>query len=153
LNLTPSGKKSFKDFVAEKSPTNNNDRNVVSIYWLVEVAEQAGHDAGDHAGHAAEELAAVIDRAHARIGLAGDRPVGHLLGDAAIIRNRLKIEAIIDSMTPQERRLLLEEWNNTAVAVPPATLAALPDGTHLLGIRFRSAAGNWSVAAARRSLA
>jgi hypothetical protein len=36
LDLAPPGKKSFKDFVAEKQPKGQNDRNVVSVYFLIE---------------------------------------------------------------------------------------------------------------------
>lgn len=39
LNLAPADKKSFKAFVAEKNPTTQHDRSVVSVYWL-------GHTAG-----------------------------------------------------------------------------------------------------------
>jgi hypothetical protein len=38
LNLAPSGKKSFKAFVAEKNPTTQHDRSVVSVYWLDHIA-------------------------------------------------------------------------------------------------------------------
>lgn len=38
LDLAPKGKKSFKDFVAEKNPTTQHDRSVVSVYWLHEIA-------------------------------------------------------------------------------------------------------------------
>jgi hypothetical protein len=40
LNLHPSGKTSFKDFVAEKKPADNGyEHNVVAAYWLANVAE------------------------------------------------------------------------------------------------------------------
>jgi hypothetical protein len=37
LDLTPKGKKSLKEFVAEKQPKSNHDRNAVSVYYLIEV--------------------------------------------------------------------------------------------------------------------
>jgi hypothetical protein len=37
LNLAPKGKVSLKDFVAEKQPKTNHDRNVVAVYYLAEV--------------------------------------------------------------------------------------------------------------------
>lgn len=37
LDLAPKGKKSLKDFVGEKQPKTNHDRNVVSVYYLAEV--------------------------------------------------------------------------------------------------------------------
>ncbi|TXK18449.1 hypothetical protein [Homoserinibacter sp. GY 40078] len=39
LNLFPEGKTSFKDFAATKSPSNNNERYAVAVYWLREVAQ------------------------------------------------------------------------------------------------------------------
>jgi hypothetical protein len=41
LNLSPGGKKSFATFVAEKKPTTQNDRSLVAIYWLSEIADQS----------------------------------------------------------------------------------------------------------------
>jgi hypothetical protein len=38
LDLAPKGKKSFKDFVAEKRPTTQHDRSAVAMYWLAEIA-------------------------------------------------------------------------------------------------------------------
>lgn len=35
LNLKPSGKKSFKDFVDEKKPSSNQQKCVVSVYYLI----------------------------------------------------------------------------------------------------------------------
>jgi hypothetical protein len=37
LDLAPKGQTSLKDFVAEKQPKTNHDRNVVSVYYLAEV--------------------------------------------------------------------------------------------------------------------
>lgn len=37
LDLAPKGKTSFKDFVAEKAPTTNDDKNVVIVYYLAQV--------------------------------------------------------------------------------------------------------------------
>lgn len=34
LNLRPSGAQSFEDFVKEKQPKTNNDRHVLSVFWL-----------------------------------------------------------------------------------------------------------------------
>lgn len=39
LDTAPSGKQSWKDFAAEKKPTNQNDRNLLAVYWLKETAE------------------------------------------------------------------------------------------------------------------
>ena len=39
LDLRPKGKKSFPDFVMEKSPTSNHDRTAVALYYLANVAE------------------------------------------------------------------------------------------------------------------
>lgn len=39
LDTAPSGKQSWKDFAAEKMPTNQNDRNLLAVYWLKETAE------------------------------------------------------------------------------------------------------------------
>lgn len=39
LDTSPSGKQSWKDFAAEKKPTNQNDRNLLAVYWLKETAE------------------------------------------------------------------------------------------------------------------
>lgn len=39
LNLRPSGKQAFKDFVAEKQPGTNDERNVVAVYYLKELLE------------------------------------------------------------------------------------------------------------------
>ncbi len=36
LDLAPKGKKSFKDFVAEKQPKTNHDKNTASVYYLAE---------------------------------------------------------------------------------------------------------------------
>ncbi len=36
----------WKDFAAEKKPSNNNDRNTVAVYWLKEVAGNAKANAG-----------------------------------------------------------------------------------------------------------
>jgi hypothetical protein len=38
LTLRPKGKTSFKDFVAEKAPSDQNSKNVVAVYWLVKEA-------------------------------------------------------------------------------------------------------------------
>jgi hypothetical protein len=38
LDLAPTGKTSFKDFIAEKSPMTQHDRSVVSVYWLSQIA-------------------------------------------------------------------------------------------------------------------
>jgi hypothetical protein len=37
LDLAPKGQTSLKDFVAQKQPRTNHDRNVVSVYYLAEV--------------------------------------------------------------------------------------------------------------------
>jgi hypothetical protein len=37
LDLAPKGETSLKDFVAEKQPKTNHDKNVVSVYYLAEV--------------------------------------------------------------------------------------------------------------------
>ncbi|WAB82920.1 hypothetical protein OVN20_07300 [Microcella daejeonensis] len=42
LELFPGGKTSFKDFAAEKAPTNNEERYAVAAYWLREVAQVGG---------------------------------------------------------------------------------------------------------------
>ena len=42
INLFPDGKTSFKDFAAAKSPTNNDERYAVAVYWLREVAQVGG---------------------------------------------------------------------------------------------------------------
>jgi hypothetical protein len=40
LDLSPPGKTSFRDFVAEKRPSDNAyEHNVVALYWLTQVAE------------------------------------------------------------------------------------------------------------------
>jgi hypothetical protein len=39
LDTAPAGKQSWKDFAAEKKPTNQNDRNLLAVYWLKETAE------------------------------------------------------------------------------------------------------------------
>jgi hypothetical protein len=38
LNLRPGGKQPFAEFAAEKNPTNQHDRHVVAVYYLVNVA-------------------------------------------------------------------------------------------------------------------
>jgi hypothetical protein len=38
LDLTPKGKQSLKEFVAEKQPKTNHDRNTVSVYYLIRIA-------------------------------------------------------------------------------------------------------------------
>jgi hypothetical protein len=47
LDLTPSGKVSFIDFVNEKQPKTNHDRNVVSVYYFDRVLE-VGAVTDDH---------------------------------------------------------------------------------------------------------
>jgi hypothetical protein len=47
LDLTPSGKLSFVDFVNEKEPTTNHDRNVVSVYYCDRILE-VGAVTDDH---------------------------------------------------------------------------------------------------------
>lgn len=39
LDTAPSGKQSWKEFAAEKKPTNQNDRNLLAVYWLKETVE------------------------------------------------------------------------------------------------------------------
>lgn len=39
IDLRPQGKMSFRDFVAEKQPTNNDERNVVAVHYLIDVIE------------------------------------------------------------------------------------------------------------------
>jgi hypothetical protein len=38
LDLAPSGKESFEAFVGDKQPSNNHEKNVLSVYYLAEVA-------------------------------------------------------------------------------------------------------------------
>lgn len=38
LDLTPKGKQTFKAFVAEKQPQSQHDKNLVSVYYLLEIA-------------------------------------------------------------------------------------------------------------------
>jgi hypothetical protein len=38
LDLRPKGKKSFSDFVNEKNPMSNHDKNAVAVYYLANVA-------------------------------------------------------------------------------------------------------------------
>jgi hypothetical protein len=38
LSLRPKGKKSFKDFAAEKAPSDHYEKSVVAVYWLVKEA-------------------------------------------------------------------------------------------------------------------
>lgn len=40
LDLRPDNKQSFADFVAEKPPTNNSEKNVISVFYLTEVLGQ-----------------------------------------------------------------------------------------------------------------
>ncbi|MGH2882373.1 MAG: hypothetical protein ACRDPA_06695 [Solirubrobacteraceae bacterium] len=47
LDLTPSGKLSFVDFVNEKQPTTNHDRNVLSVYYCDRILE-VGAVTDDH---------------------------------------------------------------------------------------------------------
>lgn len=42
LNLRPAGAQSFKDFVATKQPRDNNERNLVSVYYLERIAGVTG---------------------------------------------------------------------------------------------------------------
>lgn len=42
LDLAPKGEASLKDFVAEKQPKTNHDKNVVSVYYLAEVLRLNG---------------------------------------------------------------------------------------------------------------
>lgn len=42
LDLTPDGKPSLKEFVQEKQPKTNHDKNVVSVYYLAEILELDG---------------------------------------------------------------------------------------------------------------
>ncbi len=39
LDLAPKGKKSFKAFVQEKQPKTQHDKNVVSVYYLTQIAK------------------------------------------------------------------------------------------------------------------
>lgn len=39
LELAPSGKQSFAEFVAEKKPTTHIEKYTVCVYWMLEVAE------------------------------------------------------------------------------------------------------------------
>jgi len=41
LDLAPKGKTSLKDFVAEKQPKTQHDRNTVSVYYLSRIAEKS----------------------------------------------------------------------------------------------------------------
>lgn len=40
LDLAPSGKKSFKDFVAETQPTSNPEKCVVAVYYVAKILEK-----------------------------------------------------------------------------------------------------------------
>lgn len=40
LDLRPDGKQPFADFVAQKNPVSNHEKNVVSVYYLTEVLGQ-----------------------------------------------------------------------------------------------------------------
>jgi hypothetical protein len=42
LNLNPSGKLSFKDFIKEKQPKSFHEKNVVAVYYLKNTLELAG---------------------------------------------------------------------------------------------------------------
>jgi hypothetical protein len=42
LDLAPKGEKSLKDFVAEKQPKTNHDKNAVSVYYLAQVLRLEG---------------------------------------------------------------------------------------------------------------
>lgn len=42
LNLRPAGAQSFKEFVAEKLPRDNNERNLASVYYLERIAGVTG---------------------------------------------------------------------------------------------------------------
>lgn len=39
LDLTPAGKQSFAEFVAEKKPVSHIEKYTASVYWMLEVAE------------------------------------------------------------------------------------------------------------------
>lgn len=39
LDTSPNGVQSWKDFAEEKSPSVQNDRNTVAVYWLKEIAQ------------------------------------------------------------------------------------------------------------------
>ncbi len=39
LELAPSGKQSWDDFVAAKSPSNHHERYTAAVYWIREIAE------------------------------------------------------------------------------------------------------------------
>lgn len=39
LDLRPSGKASFEQFIADKSPSSNQDKYAVAVYWLQHIAE------------------------------------------------------------------------------------------------------------------
>jgi hypothetical protein len=41
LDLAPKGKQSFAAFVSEKQPKSQHDQNVLSVYYLLEIAEVA----------------------------------------------------------------------------------------------------------------
>jgi len=47
LNLTPSGKISFKDFVGEKQPSSNLERCVVAVHYVANILQEASVTA-DH---------------------------------------------------------------------------------------------------------
>jgi hypothetical protein len=42
LDLAPKGQKSLKDFVNEKQPESNHDKNTVSVYYLAEIRKMDG---------------------------------------------------------------------------------------------------------------
>jgi hypothetical protein len=42
LNLRPTGKKSFADFIAEKQPKSNQDRFAFAVYYLEQILERSG---------------------------------------------------------------------------------------------------------------
>lgn len=39
LNLRPAGLQSFEDFVAEKKPSSDHERNLIAVYYLTRIAE------------------------------------------------------------------------------------------------------------------
>lgn len=49
LSLRPKGKKAFPDFVKEKKPTSQHDKNAVCVYWLTrEGGPQSYARGGEH---------------------------------------------------------------------------------------------------------
>jgi hypothetical protein len=70
FDLAPGGKESFADFIAEKQPRSQNDKNVVSVYYLSQIAGESG--AGSARGSCATPAASSAAAASARVTLKTD---------------------------------------------------------------------------------